>query len=180
MRDQYVGDISDVLKFALLRRLAGKDRTVGVAWYYVPRHDGRADGRHTEWQTEPAWRSLDRELCVALATLPERSVAAVEEAPIWTDGTLFHREPMPAWHHREAWAYRKRQILDAADLVFLDPDNGLGLHSQKHASFAELAALRRAGRALAFITFPNRLGKHPAQIIELHKRLKAEAAPPTP
>jgi hypothetical protein len=31
------------------------------------------------------------------------------------------------------------------------------------------------GRALVFITFPHRLGKHPAQIIELHKRLKAEA-----
>ena len=33
MRDQYAGDISDVLKFAFLRTLAGQDKTLGVAWY---------------------------------------------------------------------------------------------------------------------------------------------------
>jgi hypothetical protein len=41
MRDQYAGDISDVLKFAFLRALAGKDRTLGIAWYYAPGDDGR-------------------------------------------------------------------------------------------------------------------------------------------
>ena len=47
MRDQYAGDVSDVLKFALLRALARQDRTLGVAWYYAPGDDGRpdADGR---------------------------------------------------------------------------------------------------------------------------------------
>jgi hypothetical protein len=32
VRDQYAGDVSDVLKFAFLRALAGNDRTLGVAW----------------------------------------------------------------------------------------------------------------------------------------------------
>jgi hypothetical protein len=31
MRDQYAGDVSDVLNFALQRTLAGQDRTPGVA-----------------------------------------------------------------------------------------------------------------------------------------------------
>jgi hypothetical protein len=35
----YVGDVSDVFKFAFLRALARMDRTLGIAWYYVP--DGR-------------------------------------------------------------------------------------------------------------------------------------------
>jgi hypothetical protein len=31
MRDQYFGDVSDVIKFAFLRTLAGRDRTLGIA-----------------------------------------------------------------------------------------------------------------------------------------------------
>jgi hypothetical protein len=42
MRDQYVGDISDMLKFGLLRALAANDRKLDIAWYYAPGHDGRA------------------------------------------------------------------------------------------------------------------------------------------
>jgi hypothetical protein len=56
MRDQYAGDISDVLKFAFLRTLAGQDKTLGVAWYYVPVDDGGPDGQHLEWQGEAAKR----------------------------------------------------------------------------------------------------------------------------
>lgn len=35
MRDQYAGDVSDFLKFAFLRALAGEDRILGIAWYYA-------------------------------------------------------------------------------------------------------------------------------------------------
>jgi hypothetical protein len=56
MRDQYVGDISDFLKFAFLRVLADTDRKLGIAWYYTPGNDGRADGRHLEWRDEPHWQ----------------------------------------------------------------------------------------------------------------------------
>jgi len=80
MRDQYAGDVSDVLKFAFLRALAGADRKLGVAWYYAPGHDGSTDGRHLEWIKEPSWQLLDKELHAGLATLPERSVAALEQA----------------------------------------------------------------------------------------------------
>src|SRR6478735_2674103 len=77
MRDQYAGDVSDVLKFAFLRALAGTDRKLGIAWYYAPGDDGGPDGRHLEWRNEPAWRLLDNELHAGLATLPERSIAAL-------------------------------------------------------------------------------------------------------
>lgn len=58
MRDQYAGDVSAVIKFAFLRALAGKDRTLGTAWFYAPSLDGRSDGRHLEWRDEAAWRTL--------------------------------------------------------------------------------------------------------------------------
>ncbi len=59
MRDQYAGDVGDVLKFSFLRALARADRRLGIAWYYAPGDNGRPDGRHLEWRDEPAWRRLD-------------------------------------------------------------------------------------------------------------------------
>ncbi len=92
MRDQYAGDVSDVLKFAFLRALAGRDRTLGMAWYYALGNDGRQDGRHLEWRGDAAWHQLDEELTAELSKLPERSVAALERMPIWPEGVLFRRQ----------------------------------------------------------------------------------------
>jgi hypothetical protein len=175
VRDQYAGDVSDVLKFALLRALAGKDRTLGIAWYYAPGDDGRTDGRHLEWRTEAAWRVLDAELHAGLATLAERSIAALEQASIWPAGALFHREPMPPRVERSAWGMRKRSALDGADVVFLDPDNGVGGETERHATCTEIRLLRKPGRAIVFITFPGRNLTHDALLRQLHERLAIEA-----
>lgn len=174
MRDQYAGDVSDMLKFAFLRALAGADRTLGIAWYYAPGNDGRADGRHLEWRDDAAWRLLDEELHVGLATLPERSIAALEQAAIWPKGALFHREPMPSRLERSAWGTQKRSALDGANIVFLDPDNGIGTETEKHATFTEIRLLRGPGRAIVFITFPSRNLKHDALLRQLHERLAVE------
>ena len=173
MRDQYAGDVSDVIKFAFLRALARQDRTLGVAWYYVPGNDGSQDGQHLEWMKEPAWRSLDGELQAGLSSLPERSVAALERAPIWPTGTCFHRAPVPAGPGRREWCAGKRTALGDADLVFLDPDKGVGEASAEHAAFAEVEALRRPGRSIVFIKFPGRT-KHDDQVRQLHQRLRDE------
>jgi hypothetical protein len=116
--------VSDVLRFAFLRALAGSNRTLGVAWYYVPGHDGRADGRHLEWRDEAAWRQFGAQLHAGLSTLSERRIAALERSSIWPKATLFHREPVPCLL-RSAWGMQMRSTLDNADLVFLDPDNGI-------------------------------------------------------
>ena len=175
MRDQYAGDVSDVLKFAFLRALAGTDRSLGVAWYYAPGDDGRPDGRHLEWRDEPAWRELDPVVHAGLGALPERSVAALEAAAIWPARQLFHREPMPARGQRPAWSRTKREALVGADIVFLDPDNGLGGETPKHATYAEVRLLRRPGRAIVFITFPGRSATYEEQVRQMHERLVAEA-----
>jgi hypothetical protein len=172
MRDLYAGDVSDAFKFAFLRALAGDNRRLGIGWYYAPGSDNHRDGRHLEWLNEAAWRQLDAGLHAGLSALPERSVAALEQAPIWPKGTLFHREPMP-YSGRDAWGKRKRDVLEAADLVFLDPDNGLGDHPEKHARFSEVQDLRRPGRAIVFITFPGRV-KHDILLQRLHDRLSGE------
>lgn len=174
MRDQYAGDVSDVLKFAFLRALTGANRTLGIAWYYVPVDDGRADGRHLEWRKEVAWHKLDAELCAGLTKLSDRSVVALEKAQIWPQGSLFHREPVLGGAERSAWAARKRAALEPADLVFLDPDNGLGGETERHATLSEIRLLRKSGRALVFITFPGRI-PHDLLLRQLHERLVMEA-----
>jgi hypothetical protein len=167
MRDQYAGDVSDVMKFAFLRALTGEDRRLGIGWYYVPGHDGRPDGRHLEWREEPAWQHLDDALHAGLAGLGDRSIAALERAPIWPQGTLFHRDPV-SQRGRQAWTETMLADLEAADLVFLDPDNGIGNQSTKHATLAELQLMRRKRRSVSFITFPGRSGSHPELLQKLH------------
>jgi hypothetical protein len=174
MRDQYAGDVSDVIKFAFLRALAGTERTLGVAWYYAPGDDGRPDGQHLEWHDEPAWRLLDEQLHAGLTSLPERSIAALERAAIWPTGTLFHHEPIPPLAERSAWGKRKRSALDSADFVFLDPDTGIGKETKKHATFSEIRLLREPGRAIVCIIFPSKGIKHDAQLRQLHERLADE------
>jgi hypothetical protein len=175
MRDQYAADISDVLKIGFLRALAGADRKLGIAWYYVPGDDGRPDGRHLEWRDEPGWRTLDPELHAGLASLPERNVGALERAEIWPKGTRFHREPMPSRSLRVEWGKRKRLALDEADIVFLDPDNGLGGETDKHATLSEIRLLRKPGRAIVFITFPGRHKPHQLLLQKLHEQLRDQA-----
>lgn len=173
MRDQYVGDISDLLKFSFLRALAKDDRKLGVAWYYIAEGDGGPDGQHVEWQTEDHWRDLDGELFVKLASLPERTVAALERSGVCPVGTLFHGEPVPDRSARAPWCDRKNAALDDADIVFLDPDNGLGDTSKKHATYSELGRLRKSGRPVAFITFPGRQFTHDVMVSNLHHHLKS-------
>ena len=71
---------------------------------------------------------------------------------------------MPTRAERSAWGTRKRKALDGADIVFLDPDNGIGKESEKHATFSEIRLLRKPGRAIVFITFPGRSMKHDVQL----------------
>lgn len=173
MRDQYAGDVSDAVKFALLRTLADRDRRLGVAWYYVPGDDGRPDGRHIEWLKDEAWTNIDAELQAAMAVLPVRTIASLETANIWPKGTLFHREPVAKPEERYTWGLQMRRQLADADLVFLDPDNGMGSRSAKHATWGELRSLVGSDRCAVFITFPGRT-PHNEQAERLHDQVRAE------
>lgn len=176
MRDQYAGDVSDLLKFAFLRSLARDDRRLGISWYYTPGNDGRPDGRHLEWREEPAWRDLDGQLFTGLSSLSQRSIAALEQAAIWPKGAVFFGEPIPPRVGRSAWSGRQRVALSAADMVFLDPNNGLGDGTEDHATLSEVEELRKPGRVVVFITFPGRSAKYSEQVRRLHDRLSERGA----
>src|SRR6202021_1986975 len=102
MRDQYAADVPALLKLSFLRALACDDRSFGVGGYYNPAHDGRPDGRHREYCSEPKWKSLDPTLFDALVLLSNSpSVSALEKLNIWPKQTCFHRVPVPLSGRRE-------------------------------------------------------------------------------
>jgi hypothetical protein len=166
MRDQYAGDVSDLLKFALLRTLAADEKKIGVAWFYNPAHDGRPDGGHRDYRDEPKWKSLDLTLWNALRELPERSVSALEKLQIWPPKTRFHRVPIPSTGSRHSWAMDMKSALQESSIVFLDPDNGVGV-SERHATVDEIEAMRKPGRAVVWIKFPARQN-HDRQLEAYH------------
>ncbi len=170
MRDQYASDISDFLKFSFLRAITSDSSRLGIAWYYLPGHDGRPDGRHVEYKTERQWRPLDPDVYDQLVALTEQSVIALENLPLWPAETIFHREPVEA-RNRKAWVEKMVSTLSEADHVFLDPDNGLGEDFTKHARLEDIVALCRNDRAISIIKFPGRQKSHSDQISELHEQL---------
>jgi hypothetical protein len=171
MRDQYAADVSDLLKFAFLRVLAAEDRTIGVAWYYNPAYDRRPDGCHREYCDESKWKSLDLAVWNALKELPERSVEALENLPIWPAQTYFHRVPVPPRGSRHSWVLDMKRTLQGCGIAFLDPDNGVGGVSKRHATVEEIKAMRQLGRAVVVIKFPART-KYDIQLREFHEMLR--------
>ena len=172
MRDHYVGDVTDFLKFSLLRTLCDPHE-LGIAWYYIPGCDNSADGRHLDWLTSDGWQQFDPELHAWLSSVIDknRSVKQLEDWSFWP-GTRFHGDAVPNSIARSQWASSKREALKGAQVVFLDPDNGLKDRSRKHASLDEIALLNQFHRTVIFISFPNRMKKHDVQLSELHRMIR--------
>jgi hypothetical protein len=172
MRDQYAGDISDYLKFSFIRYVVPRSAVLGVAWYYLPNHDGRADGRHDEYLSQTNWRVLDPDLFDRLKQRNEQSVAGLEALGILPAPTIFHRTPVPGRRERDSWARQMHNALAPCSSVFADPDNGVsrrGLISRKSATVEEVFELCGHGRLCLLIRFPHRLASHAEQLARYHE-----------
>jgi hypothetical protein len=172
MRDPYAGDISDFLKLALLRELAGEGDALFVVWYYNPANDRRSHGCRREYCQQPKWRALDSPLWNELRVLPQRSVETLEKLSAWPRGTRFHRVPVPSMDRRDSWVLDIKAALAGSRIVFLDPDNGIGT-TKRHATMAEIQTLRRPGQAIVVIKFPAR-ESHDGQLTRYHASLRAQ------
>lgn len=169
MQDEYVGDIGDYVKYSLLRAFADGDPKlrIGVNWYLTHRDqvDDPDDyaGQITSYLGQPKiWRELDPDVFDGLrsVTLDEkgavrtlaggRTVAAVQGLKFWPAGTSFvpvriawDATPAVPWEGRrdlrESWHKAALKELAGADVVFLDPDNGVrvaGLYGRKGPKYA--------------------------------------------
>jgi hypothetical protein len=178
MQDRFVGNIGDFSKLALLRCLMGGQRTLAVCWYLTNGESGsKHDGKCFDYlKRADEFRHLAPEIFDALTSIVERApagtrgVEALEGSGLLADA-IFHRTTVPRpLRLRRAWSEQLVQAVREADLVFLDPDNGIeGTRlSPKHVALSELAALRRHDRTLVFV---QRQTGRPSEVSFLANRL---------
>jgi hypothetical protein len=177
MQDRFVGNIRDFGKLALLRYLMGRQK-LAVSWYLTNGESGNEhDGKTFDYLKRPdEFRHLAPEVFDALASIIERTPAGMRgvealEASGLLAGATFHRTTVPRpLGLRRRWSEQLVRAVHAADLVFLDPDNGIeGTRlSPKHVALSELVALRRHDRALVFV---QRQTGRPSEVSFLANRL---------
>ena len=148
MQDNYVGDIGDYGKYGLLRAVTASGLRLAVNWYrVVPNRSGKQDdGKYTSYlHKADEYRHYDPELfdCLAAIVKRVRSIEAVEECGILK--AKFFSEPLTV-PSRSQWHHKALNDTVGADVVFLDPDNGLetpnmrkrGSAMEKHTTWQEV------------------------------------------
>ena len=160
MKHQYVGDINDYRKYALLRALsAGGANRIGVCWMLTP-DDGGADGGKLAYlarseqhrRFDPALFDI---LAHAAAEPDRRRLQTIEDSGTIA-GALYYNETLPDdAAGRAAFMNRCSTQFRDAELVFFDPDNGLEVslpkgrkNSSKYLYLDEVAAFYDAGKSL--------------------------------
>jgi len=161
MKNQYFGDVNDYRKYGLLRALVGdSDLDVAFGWMLTP-DDGGTDGGFRSYLDRPReWRHFDSELYEWLAASLRHGaapgVALLEGAGLFPHARFIPEFVPDGRALRERWAECLVASATDADLVFLDPDNGLQVASKpagskdssKYAQWAEVEALWRAGSSV--------------------------------
>jgi hypothetical protein len=191
MQNRYVGDIGDYLKLGILRALSPGYR-LGVAWWLFPDEAHNGDGRHIGYLSRPdQWRHFDSDLFDILREIVSsgrRHVHMLEAAGA-LPGATFASELIPIGgpiaqrqQARRDWLEEIRRKLEPADLLFLDPDNGLepagfrptAAKSGKSIMISELDQFARPGRCLIVYHHQSRRrGGHHAEMKYWANRLRA-------
>lgn len=145
MQDKYAGDVGDFGKFVLLDQLVklsnGRFR-LGINWYRVKCSDYKnTDGRHISYldRDNPAAEMFEKcspriySMLKSVVDNSDRSIRALEQSGILPKNTLCFSDPLPYGAkpykkrvvERAAWFSKSITHLARADVVFIDPDNGI-------------------------------------------------------
>jgi len=151
MQDKYVGDVGDYGKYGLLNKLhkcSNGTCTIGVNWYYATRDEKRrGDGRYTQYLVKGGRQAYAYANCFpglyrklkAIVDGDKRQIREIEERQVLPKNTVFYREPLPfsatnpddKERKREDWFNKSLKHLSKADIVFVDPDNGIQTETVK-------------------------------------------------
>lgn len=203
MQNRYVGDIGDFGKYGLLRVLSGLAETsafrghlrLGVVWYLFPDELHNSDGKYTGY-LDPTpdnyvrYRACDPPLYDALQRLvngEDRNVAEVQRCGILSGDTVYY-EPSLAYspgmsrpvkqRTRENWLSGALEATAAAEIVFVDPDNGISQSDPllkkgpKYVFMDDLRQFARRGQSLVIYHHLGRYGTAEQQIRRWAKDLQ--------
>lgn len=160
MQQRQFGNIGDFIKIAFLRNIA-QGRRLAVCWYLTEqKKETTLEEKHFDYLNRPGeFRHFSPEVFDALKAIvagrgaQPNGLCALEKSGL-LEGALFHRTEVPRRTlHRHVWMEGLVQSVGKADLVFLDPDNGIQGRrlTPKHVALREVAALRRPDRALVTV-----------------------------
>lgn len=160
MKDQYVGDITDYRKYALLRALScGGANRIGVCWMLTPSDGGLDGGKLAYLQQPERHRQYDPALFELLdhaASAPERRRLKTIEDSGAVPQALYHNDLLPDdAAGRKAFMDRCAAEFRDVELIFFDPDNGLEVslpkgrkNSSKYLYLDEVSAFYASGKSL--------------------------------
>jgi hypothetical protein len=174
VRHNFVNDIGDYAKYALLRALCESDAVevrLGVIWYLTEHVAHNGDGRKRAHLSEGGWEELDPDLLGAMRQIEGRlgsqddlNLSLIETSEILPAKTAYFSEPVPhaadstqqRAADRAAWFHCARKAVEDCNLIFLDPDNGLAVRSApvtspqagKYATVQEISTLLKSGAAV--------------------------------
>ena len=175
MQDSYVGDIGDFGKYLLLRLMEYNRLRLAVNWYYVipDAKPTQNDGKFIQYLLQgDKYRKHDNDLFDALHKIViedrDRRISRIEKSSILN--ASFFTDPVcqdrTKWHEKALLATKN------ADLVFLDPDNGLetekmslkSIPSEKHVRRNELKDYYDRGQSV--ILYQHKIRETPEQFIQ--------------
>jgi hypothetical protein len=129
VKDQYVGDISDFEKYAILRALGFEaDLPLAVCWMLTAPDKTGEGGRIDYLEERERYRHLDPHVfdgLEAIVASGERNVAAVERNGILERARFFSRPLADHLASRSVYFREVWSALEERSLVFFDPDIGL-------------------------------------------------------
>lgn len=160
MKHQYVGDINDYRKYALLRALAaGGLNRIGICWMLTPSVEN-SDGNKLGYLQQPEkHRRHDPELFDLLAGAADtpdwRRLDTIEQSGAIAGAIYYNAELTDNATQRRGFMEGCTAALVDTELVFFDPDNGLEVSmpkgrkgSSKYLYLDEAAVFYAAGKSL--------------------------------
>lgn len=159
MKDQYVGDINDYVKYSVLRALGEAHTTSLLVCWMLTADDGGTDGRRTVYlRDRDRYRPVDPALFDSLEELVscgKRSTTAIETLGVLPDATFFRRRLEDAQRTRQDFLTALWREATGHRVVFFDPDNGLSVGSvapgragsRRYVFCSDLAPLRQLDAA---------------------------------
>lgn len=208
MQNRYVGDIGDFGKYGLLRALCrpepidGPSLRLGVVWYFTSDEKYNNDGRHIGYldptpKNVMAFRQCDRELYDKLGDIVRsdaRQVSSIRHWVVLPEETVYydvaldfrakqiHPNTATRVQARQEWVQDALLVTKNCDIVFVDPDNGIGSTVQAHSRLGakyvlldELIPYLDRDQTLVIYHHLNRLESAESQVarrlVELRERL---------
>lgn len=127
MKNQYFGDVGDYGKYAMLRYLAKDGIKIAVNWYLTV-DDGSNDGKFTSYLEKEDMRRYDSELFDVLKEMVasgKRNISSFSERAVICNAKYYDAILTLNKQQRLTWHMNALEACKDAELVFLDPDNGV-------------------------------------------------------